>query len=344
MERLWAFKRINYLLTDKEDCTKGLSALIRFGNVNDCREEALKLALEYGFVTDLTSLVIEENNTYTKKGPVQVNKTPKYARTTKPFRNYRPSQSSYGTGILAGPASTAHSSGGGGSPIHATSSGSFTVQSISAAQDNCKCIPERTKRGRFRCVKPVCDQKGCNDMRKCKNTRKTSSRTKTSVPTLAPTSAPPSVPTILLTYVSTSLPSLVTTLAPNYVPISVKTAATTMATTASPTVAPTLASTSETTSAPTLPPTFLPACKMAMYDQTYFRGKSVEITENVNDFITIKFDNLIASVKIEGNCCWTLFADKCFQGASVKLKIGEYQSATNIIDVFKKASSAKNSC
>ena len=199
-------------------------------------------------------------------------------------------------------------------------------------------------RGRFRCVKPVCDQKGCNDMRKCKNTRITSSRTKTSVPTLAPTSAPPSVPTILLTYVSTSLPSLVTTLAPNYVPISVKTAAITMSTTASPTVAPTLASTSESTSASTLPPTFLPACKMAMYDQTYFRGKSVEITENVNDFITIKFDNSIASVKVEGNCCWTLFADKNHHGASIKLKIGEYQSATNIIDVFKKASAVKNSC
>ena len=134
MERLWAFKRINYLLTDKKDCTKGLSALFEIGNFGDCREEALKLALEYSFVTDLTSLIIEENDTYTKKGPVQVNKTPKYARTTKPFspnRNYRPSQSSYGTGILAGPASTAHSSGGGGSPIHATSSGSFTVQSVS---------------------------------------------------------------------------------------------------------------------------------------------------------------------------------------------------------------------
>ena len=83
---------------------------------------------------------------------------------------------------------------------------------------------------------------------------------------------------------------------------------------------------------------------MTMYDQTYFRGKSAEITGNVSDFKTIKFDNLIASVKIEGNCCWTLFADKNFQGASIKLKIGEYQSATNIIDVFKKASSAKNSC
>ena len=134
MERLWAFKRINYLSTDKEDCTKGLSAIFKFGNVDGCREEALKLALEYSFVTDLTSLVIEENNSYTKKGLVQVNKNPKYARTTKPFssnRNYRPSQSFYGSGILARPATTAHSAGGGGSPLHATSSGSLGVQSVS---------------------------------------------------------------------------------------------------------------------------------------------------------------------------------------------------------------------
>ena len=133
MERLWAFKRINYLLTDKEDCIKALSALFKLGNTDDCREEALKLALEYSFVTDLTSLVIEENNSYTKTGPVQVNKDPKYARKTKPFspnRNYRPSQSSYGSGILAGPASTAHSAGG-RIPLHATSSGSPTVQSVS---------------------------------------------------------------------------------------------------------------------------------------------------------------------------------------------------------------------
>merc|ERR1711956_137305 len=160
------------------------------------------------------------------------------------------------------------------------------------------------------------------------------------------------VPTNVLTSLSTSVPtfepSLVTTLSPIYIPTSVTTATLTMAKTASPTGAPilvpTLVSTSATVSAPTLPSTFLPACKMAMYDKTYFRGKSVETTENVNDFITIKFDNSIASVKIEGNCCWTLFADKNYQGASIKLKIGEYQSATDIIDVFKKASAVKNSC
>ena len=81
-----------------------------------------------------------------------------------------------------------------------------------------------------------------------------------------------------------------------------------------------------------------------MYDQTYFRGKSVEITGNVNNFKSVKFDNSIASVKVEGTCCWTLFANKNFQGASIKLRSGEYQSATDIIDVFKKASSAKSNC
>ena len=157
-----------------------------------------------------------------------------------------------------------------------------------------------------------------------------------SVPANVPTNVQPSVSTSAPTFE----PSLVTTLSPIYIPTSVTTAAPTI----SPTATQTLASTSNTRSAPTLPPTLLPACKMAIYDQTYFRGKSVEITENVNDFITIKFDNSIASVKVEGNCCWTLFADKNYQGASIKLKIGEYQSATNIIDVFKKASSAKNYC
>ena len=159
---------------------------------------------------------------------------------------------------------------------------------VSSESDNCKCIPKRTKRGRERCVKPVCDPKGCNDQTRCVKRQRTSSSTTSATGARFPeltTSAPPSA----IAFVPTT-------------------------------------------------------CKMTMYDQTYFRGKSVEITGNVSDFKTIKFDNLIASVKIEGNCCWTLFADKNFQGSSIKLKIGEYQSATNIIDVFKKASSAKNSC
>ena len=148
MGRLWAFKRINYLLSEKNDCSKSLSGIFKFGNADTCREEAQKLALEYNFVTDLTSLVIEDNNSYIKKGPVQVNKNPKYAtRTTQiPVKTSRPAQRRptsrptqrrptsrplqtrpsrfpstqhrqkvdprFSPGILRGPATTAQSAGG----------------------------------------------------------------------------------------------------------------------------------------------------------------------------------------------------------------------------------------
>merc|ERR1712038_806883 len=43
---------------------------------NECEEEAIRLALKYHFVTDLTSLVIEENDEYINKGPIQIGKKP----------------------------------------------------------------------------------------------------------------------------------------------------------------------------------------------------------------------------------------------------------------------------
>ena len=58
MSRLWAFKRINYLL--KEDKSTN--------NSNSNKAEAIKLALEYNFVTDVTSMVVEESDEYVKKG------------------------------------------------------------------------------------------------------------------------------------------------------------------------------------------------------------------------------------------------------------------------------------
>ena len=85
-------------------------------------------------------------------------------------------------------------------------------------------------------------------------------------------------------------------------------------------------------------------CKMIMYDQTYFRGPSVELTGDVNNLVDLAFDNEVSSVKIEGDCCWTLYTDSNFQGDSIKLNVGEYQSPTEIKDVFKKASSARAAC
>ena len=43
---------------------------------------------------------------------------------------------------------------------------------------------------------------------------------------------------------------------------------------------------------------------------------------------TLNFDNEVASLKIEGDCCWTLFTDSNFHGVSMKLNVGVYQSAS----------------
>jgi len=65
---------------------------------------------------------------------------------------------------------------GGKAPLHATSSGSLTVQSVNVAKNACKCVPKRTKRGRIRCRKPYCakpgDKEGCKDKRKCRLKKK----------------------------------------------------------------------------------------------------------------------------------------------------------------------------
>merc|ERR1719436_146660 len=106
----------------------------------------------------------------------------------------------------------------------------------------------------------------------------------------------------------------------------------------------TATTTTTITTTTTQPPVTFGFCKMIMYDKTYFRGQSVEITGDVSDFVDLTFDNEVASLKIVGDCCWTLFTDSNFQGVSIKLNVGEYQSATDIKNVFKKASSAQASC
>merc|ERR1711899_446672 len=118
MERLWAYKRINYLLSDRTECTKaisnydeGLDSITapseeKIDEVNsekeentDCENEATKLALKYNFVTDLTSLVIEEDDDYINKGPIEIGKKP---RPSYPghLNSYMASYASYGAPVL----------------------------------------------------------------------------------------------------------------------------------------------------------------------------------------------------------------------------------------------------
>ena len=86
-------------------------------------------------------------------------------------------------------------------------------------------------------------------------------------------------------------------------------------------------------------------CKLILYDQTYFRGQSKEITGDMSDFNDISFDNALASLKIEGNCCWTILTDANYRGNYVQLTgPGEYKSPNQFKKIFKKASSARSKC
>merc|ERR1711962_687436 len=122
MERLWAFKRINYLLNNQVECTKGIDEFadneelpetttdsIKTQGINSksnedkCKEEAIRLALKYNFVTDVTSMVVEEEDEYVSKGPLSVSKEIVYGNDDQDYY--------YDSGNSFVGHSTAHSSG-----------------------------------------------------------------------------------------------------------------------------------------------------------------------------------------------------------------------------------------
>merc|ERR1712062_31938 len=98
MERLWAFKRIKYLLNDKEDCRAALrdsdddlevretTTEVVFDYVDEeesseeeeikeenvCQNEAVNLAKKFNFVTDVTSMVVESNDDYINSGTIDL--------------------------------------------------------------------------------------------------------------------------------------------------------------------------------------------------------------------------------------------------------------------------------
>merc|ERR1712088_1131761 len=69
-ERLWAFKRINYLLENKEECEDALDTQELEKVFELCDKKAVELAKKYNFVTKVTSLVVESNDEYVQKNSV----------------------------------------------------------------------------------------------------------------------------------------------------------------------------------------------------------------------------------------------------------------------------------
>ena len=48
-------------------------------------------------------------------------------------------------------------------------------------------------------------------------------------------------------------------------------------------------------------------CKLRLYDNTYLRGKSLEIEEDMPDLAALGFADKLASLKVEGSCQWEIF-------------------------------------
>jgi uncharacterized protein YegL len=80
---------------------------------------------------------------------------------------------------------------------------------------------------------------------------------------------------------------------------------------------------------------------LTLYNETHQRGESVEITGDIEDLSSLNFDDLLTSLKIEGNCCWQIYNEPTFSGDSMRLKPGQYDSPTKLKKIFRKASSLK---
>ena len=84
-------------------------------------------------------------------------------------------------------------------------------------------------------------------------------------------------------------------------------------------------------------------CQLTMFSMNHFRGESINLTENLDNLATLNFDNKVASLKVVGNCYWTLYNEINFEPdqGHIFLRPGDYPSVTDIRAVFKKASSAE---
>jgi len=83
-------------------------------------------------------------------------------------------------------------------------------------------------------------------------------------------------------------------------------------------------------------------CKLILYSKTHFRGDKVEIENDTTSLESINFDDKLASVDVEGKCCWDVFVDENFTGKSKQFnRQGRFPSAVDLFAVFQKASSIK---
>ena len=74
--------------------------------------------------------------------------------------------------------------------------------------------------------------------------------------------------------------------------------------------------------------------KLTLYSKTYQRGESHEITDTSDNLNS--FNNKAVSALVDGNCCWRVYANINFSGASLLLGPGQdYNSVTSLHALFR---------
>merc|ERR1712029_331520 len=81
---------------------------------------------------------------------------------------------------------------------------------------------------------------------------------------------------------------------------------------------------------------------LKLWSQTNLRGDSVMLRQDTTNLSDVNFDDNLGSLEIRGVCCWILYTEPYFSGQSMTLSAGKYESSTQLVDVFKTASSAKS--
>merc|ERR1711971_538758 len=301
MSRLWAFKRINYLL--KEDKTAN----------NSNEAEAIKLALEYNFVTDVTSMVVEESDEYVKKGTL--------IPIPKPLNNFNLDQMSVQHRSMPGPSFPSSRRGRvGGSRGSSRSSSRGRSGAVSRRGYSSRSSSGTTSSYIIGGSRSSSRSNSTSSYsRQGRISYKTASLPRQSFDMSAPQFASMAVDA---SHQSGPVPSLEHSI--------IGSSAQSMLT----------------------PQQSVP-CQLTMYAMNHFRGDSINLTESAPDLgnttlLPMNFDNKVASVKITVNCCWKLYNDSRFNQMPhltnpgfMHLRPGDYPSVTDIRAVFKKASSAE---
>jgi len=75
-------------------------------------------------------------------------------------------------------------------------------------------------------------------------------------------------------------------------------------------------------------------CEINLYPKTYLRGSKTTITNKMNSTVTDlslhSFNDKLKSLEVKGPCCWRIFAYKHFRGPSKQFCNGKFKSSTMI--------------